>query len=142
MSEECVPSLGVKESEKRIGDGEMSSPNSAGNSYKPKEGRLDKSGKAWCSQQAGSYLMITLPEKTTVFGVASQGHPSEYHWVTKYRVEVCGETWEVDGNINRKTVVSNMFGSSRPCEAITITPLAWEGNKMCMRVEIYGLNEG
>ena len=120
----------------------MSGYHSGGNEYKPKHGRLDKGDKAWCSDQAGSQLTIALPAQTTVFGVASQGHPDETHWVKKYRVDVCGQTWEVDANVNRRYVVSNMFESSRPCETITITPLQWKDQKMCMRVEVYGLNEG
>ena len=120
------------------------------NKYKPKEGRLDKSNKAWCSDQTDARFLITLPEQTTVFGVATQGNPVEDNWVTKYKLNVCSTHVNLhinnndDANTNPNTIVNYMVESSPPCYGgvLRFLPLSWEGDKKCMRVEIYGINEG
>ena len=128
----------------------MSAPYIDEEKYKPKYGRLDKSDRAWCSDVADSRLSITLPAKTTVFGVATQGHPSLDHWVTKYRLRACSThaislvTDNDYANTDRNTIVNYMVESSPPCVdgVLRFLPMDWEGNKRCARLEIYGINEG
>ena len=66
---------------------------------RPRFGRLNNSGNAWCTDliQPDEWLKIDLARKMIVTKIATQGRPDYSQWVTSYKISFSQDdhAWEV-----------------------------------------------
>jgi hypothetical protein len=109
----------------------------------PKYARLTEQVKAYCTWPSNDgTLTITFDSPTLVVGLQMRGHPTQYHWVTKFKVRAAGQWLDFTGNTEQgdQTIWRNFFNNETSTQ-FSIIPIESK-NKKCMRVELFGINEG
>ena len=145
MSGVCPPTIGVSDAS-RIPDSFLA-PASFSPGNEARFGRLNTPDNSWCTSEVDDPAMriftINLSGKpSSILGIATQGHPLENHWVKRFEIRIGMRSWTVTGNTDHNTTITNMFHSSGVTEMVEIIPVDWEGNKICMRMELIGINDG
>ena len=137
----CIPGLGVVSPEIIPDDRITAATSIAG--FGPKYARLFEQVKAYCAwpSQDGT-LTITFDSPTLVVGLQMRGHPTDHHWVTKFKVRAAGQWLDFTGNTERgDETVGRSFFNNETSTQFSIIPIE-SNQRKCMRVELFGINEG
>ncbi|XP_072017679.1 uncharacterized protein [Amphiura filiformis] len=161
----CLHQLGMED--KRIDNGQITASsvwNSAlGQDFSPQNARLNHQetsviGGAWAAGNINvdQWIQVNLRAIMWVSGVMIQGRNSLTHimWVTKFKVayNIYGSEWKhvkmadnqeelvFDGNIDRDTIVTNLFPSPVQATMIKIQPNEWY-TVISMRFDLLGCKD-
>lgn len=138
----CLPSLGVGSSE-RVPDKNMISSTKFDSDTRPKYGRISEVSKAFCAADNDDdpVLEISFDSATLVVALQMKGHPLNGDWVTAFKLEIMNSWINFTGNVDNTGIITRYFYNNMSLSYFKIKVAGYSGKK-CMRVELFGINNG